>query len=47
MSRSELAETIAQGDLTQDVAITSENDQLGHALKAMLNGNSQLTNEMS
>lgn len=36
--RSELAEAIAQGDLTQDVAITSEKDQLGHALKKMLDG---------
>ncbi len=37
-SRSELAEAIAEGDLTQDVAITSSNDQLGHALKTMLEG---------
>jgi len=36
--RSELAEAIAQGDLTQDVSITSANDQLGHALKQMLDG---------
>lgn len=37
-NRSELAEAIAQGDLTQDVSITSSNDQLGHALKKMLEG---------
>ncbi|PLX93343.1 MAG: hypothetical protein C0620_07815 [Desulfuromonas sp.] len=37
-SRSELAEAIAQGDLTQEVTISSPNDQLGHALKEMLSG---------
>nr|WP_320050909.1 methyl-accepting chemotaxis protein [uncultured Desulfuromonas sp.] len=37
-ARSELAEAIAEGDLTQDVAVASENDQLGHALKVMLEG---------
>ncbi len=36
--RSELAEAIAQGDLTHDVQVSSANDQLGHALKTMLEG---------
>ena len=36
--RSELAEAIAQGDLTQDVNVSSSKDQLGNALKIMLNG---------
>ncbi len=36
--RSELAEAIARGDLTQDVLVTSSNDQLGNALKIMLEG---------
>ncbi|EAT16344.1 CZB domain-containing protein [Desulfuromonas acetoxidans] len=37
-SRSELAEAIAEGDLTQEVSISSPNDKLGHALKTMLEG---------
>ena len=37
-ARSELAEAIAQGDLTQTVAVSSDNDQLGIALKVMLEG---------
>ncbi len=37
-SRSDLAEAIANGDLTQDVALSSQNDQLGKALKTMLGG---------
>ena len=37
-ARSELAEAIAEGDLTQDVTVASENDQLGHALRVMLEG---------
>ena len=36
--RSELAEAIAQGDLTHEVKIASSADQLGNALKAMLEG---------
>ncbi|MCK4501871.1 MAG: CZB domain-containing protein, partial [Desulfuromonadales bacterium] len=36
--RSELAEAIARGDLTRDVNVTSEKDQLGNALKTMLDG---------
>ncbi len=36
--RSELAEAIAQGDLTHDVKVASANDQLGNALKTMLEG---------
>ena len=36
--RSELAEAIARGDLTQDVLVASGNDQLGNALKTMLEG---------
>ncbi len=36
--RSELAEAIARGDLTQDVLVASSNDQLGNALKIMLEG---------
>ncbi len=36
--RSELAEAIARGDLTQDVKVASTHDQLGHALKSMLEG---------
>ncbi len=36
--RSELAEAIARGDLTHDVTVTSANDQLGNALKSMLEG---------
>ncbi len=36
--RSELAEAIAQGDLTHDVTVASPNDQLGNALKTMLEG---------
>lgn len=34
--RSDLAEAIARGDLTQDVAVASSKDQLGNALKTML-----------
>jgi len=34
--RSELAEAIARGDLTHDVAVFSHKDQLGNALKTML-----------
>ncbi len=37
-SRSDLAEAIADGDLTQDVVLGSQNDQLGKALGTMLNG---------
>ncbi len=37
-SRSDLAEAIAGGDLTQDVILNSQNDQLGKALKTMLAG---------
>lgn len=36
--RSELAEAIARGDLTQEVNIFSQKDQLGNALKTMLDG---------
>ncbi len=36
--RSELAEAIARGDLSQDVTVSSANDQLGNALTTMLNG---------
>ena len=36
--RSELAEAIAKGDLTHDVVVASANDQLGNALKTMLEG---------
>ena len=36
--RSELAEAIACGDLTQNVAVSSPDDQLGNALKVMLDG---------
>ncbi|MCD6580562.1 MAG: CZB domain-containing protein [Desulfuromusa sp.] len=36
--RSELAEAIARGDLTQDVVVASGKDQLGNALKIMLDG---------
>ncbi|MCF6178495.1 MAG: methyl-accepting chemotaxis protein [Geopsychrobacter sp.] len=36
--RSELAEAIASGDLTRDVKLNSQNDQLGKALKTMLGG---------
>lgn len=36
--RSDLAEAIAKGDLTQDVAVSSSKDQLGNALKIMLDG---------
>ncbi len=36
--RADLAEAIAKGDLTKDVAVTSPNDQLGNALKTMLKG---------
>jgi methyl-accepting chemotaxis protein len=36
--RSELAEAIARGDLTQDVVVSSPKDQLGNALKTMLGG---------
>ncbi len=36
--RSELAEAIASGDLTQNVRVASEHDQLGMALKKMLEG---------
>lgn len=36
--RSDLAEAIARGDLTQDVQVASANDQLGNALKTMLEG---------
>jgi len=36
--RSELAEAIARGDLTQDVVVSSPKDQLGNALKTMLDG---------
>ncbi len=36
--RSELAEAIAQGDLTHEVTVASPNDQLGNALKTMLEG---------
>ncbi len=36
--RSELAEAIARGDLTHEVQVTSANDQLGNALKVMLEG---------
>ena len=36
--RSELAEAIARGDLSHDVVVTSPNDQLGNAIKAMLEG---------
>ena len=36
--RSNLAEAIARGDLTQDVQVASANDQLGNALKTMLEG---------
>ena len=35
-SSAEMAETIAKGDLTQDVKIASEQDRLGHALKTMV-----------
>ncbi|MCK4501763.1 MAG: hypothetical protein KAU22_01935, partial [Desulfuromonadales bacterium] len=34
--RSDLAEAIARGDLTQDVSVASPKDQLGNALKGML-----------
>ena len=33
--RAELAEAIAEGDLTQEVSLTSEKDVLGHALRNM------------
>ena len=36
--RSELAEAIARGDLTHNVKVVSDHDQLGHALKSMLDG---------
>jgi len=36
--RSEVAEAIARGDLSQDVDVASQNDQLGVALKSMLAG---------
>jgi len=36
--RSDLAEAIAGGDLTQDVTLGSPNDQLGKALQTMLTG---------
>ena len=36
--RSELAEAIARGDLTHQVKVASANDQLGNALKTMLEG---------
>ncbi len=36
--RSELAEAIARGDLTHDVQVASSSDQLGNALKTMLEG---------
>ncbi len=36
--RSELAEAIARGDLTHNVKVASPNDQLGNALKTMLEG---------
>ena len=36
--RSELAEAIARGDLTRDVQVASGADQLGNALKTMLDG---------
>ncbi len=36
--RSDLAEAIAHGDLSHDVKVASENDQLGLALKSMLEG---------
>jgi len=36
--RSELAEAIARGDLTQEVAVNSPQDQLGNALKTMMQG---------
>ncbi len=36
--RSELAEAIARGDLTQEVKVESPRDQLGNALKTMMEG---------
>ena len=36
--RSDLAEAIARGDLSHEVKVASENDQLGIALKSMLEG---------
>ena len=36
--RSELAEAIASGDLTQEVQVVSHNDQLGNALRSMMEG---------
>lgn len=36
--RSELAEAIARGDLTQEVKVDSSRDQLGSALKTMMQG---------
>ena len=36
--RSDLAEAIARGDLTQDVVVSSSKDQLGNALQVMLDG---------
>ena len=35
-SSASMAEAIAEGDLTQDVKVASEQDRLGHALKAMV-----------
>ncbi|PLX90954.1 MAG: hypothetical protein C0620_12695 [Desulfuromonas sp.] len=37
-NRSDLARAIARGDLTQDVQVASKDDQLGMALKEMLEG---------
>ncbi len=44
--RSELAEAIARGDLTQDVVVSSPKDQLGNALKTMLDGLREMVGEI-
>ena len=45
--RAELAQTIAQGDLTQEVVITSEQDVLGQALSLMTNRLNEILSQIN
>ncbi len=46
LAKVEAAETIANGDLTVDVALASEKDSLGHAFQEMVKNLRELTREM-